>query len=583
MITFTEDFKIYVLPWISLVVTGYLVWTFYHHVLSALHDKWTTRRLIKKKQREREYAFQKLHQRYEMTAKAEKIISLTEDQLLSELQQRKLSAIEVLEAFIAKALKETKEYNSVTEFIPQAHLWAAKLDEMPEIKGKLHGLPISVKDNCNVEGMDSTIGFAKNLHKPQDETCTIVKMLMDLGAVPFCKTNVPQTLFCWGSGNPIFGETKNSLNPALGPGGSSSGEGSLIASGGSVFGIGTDAAGSVRIPAHFCGIACLKPTKMRLSPAGVYSSSAAIVGLSGVAGLMGKSASFIKKVFQSLTNNDFQKQYDRLTMPIPWNENLFSSKRPMRIGYYTNLAYFPVLGDTEDVVLKAKSALESAGHSLIPVELPDSFEVMKVFADLVYADGGQFICKIWKDEPVARSAIFHFWMSWIPRSIRVVLAGVMNSNLLPFFYSPRIATMFRGGAEKSSDLMLAAGERGKLLQQMATEWEKHNLDLLLCPTFPFAAVPLKDAGYLKPAIVHTLMWNMFDWPAGVVRFGTESGKKLQDYNTEGDLFLKWAHQAAQQSVGMPISVQLVGLPFQEETVLRGMMELQDIYLKNPSQ
>lgn len=67
----------------------------------------------------------------------------------------------------------------------------------------------------------------------------------------------------WGCGNPIFGETKNCLNSDLGPGGSSGGEGSLIGSGGSVFGIGTDAAGSVRIPAHFCGIASLKPSKMR--------------------------------------------------------------------------------------------------------------------------------------------------------------------------------------------------------------------------------------------------------------------------------------------------------------------------------
>ncbi|ODN04811.1 Fatty acid amide hydrolase 1 [Orchesella cincta] len=384
----------------------------------------------------------------------------------------------------------------------------------------------------------------------------------------------------WGSSNPIFGETKNSLNPALAPGGSSSGEGSLIASGGSLFGIGTDAAGSVRIPAHFNGISSLKPTRMRLSPTGVYSSAGAIIGISAVAGLMGKSAGFIKKVFQTLTTNDLQKQYDRLTMPLPWNENLFSSKRPMRIGYYTNMAFFPVHGDTEEVVLNAKLALESAGHSLIPVEIPDSFEVMKVFSDLAYADGGQTVCKIWKDEPVAQAAIFHFWMSWIPRSIRVMLAAVMSSNLLPFFQSSRIATMFRGGAEKSSELMVASANRGKLLQQMAKEWEKHNLDLLLAPTFPFAAVPLKDAGYLKPAIIHTLMWNMFDWPAGVVRFGTESGKKLEEYNTEGDMLLKWAHQAAQHSSGMPISVQLVGLPFQEETVLRGMIELQNIYNKN---
>jgi Asp-tRNA(Asn)/Glu-tRNA(Gln) amidotransferase A subunit family amidase len=66
---------------------------------------------------------------------------------------------------------------------------------MKEIKGPLHGLPISVKDNINVEGMDSTLGFAKFVHKPEATNANIVKALMDLGAVPFCKTNVPQSLF----------------------------------------------------------------------------------------------------------------------------------------------------------------------------------------------------------------------------------------------------------------------------------------------------------------------------------------------------------------------------------------------------
>lgn len=74
---------------------------------------------------------------------------------------------------------------------------------------------------------------------------------------------------------------------------------------------------------------------------------------------------------------------------------LFSSKRPLRIGYYTNLAYFPVIGDTEGVVLNAKATLEAAGHVLIPIEPFDSFKLMGVFADLAYADGGQLIRKVW--------------------------------------------------------------------------------------------------------------------------------------------------------------------------------------------
>ena len=159
---------------------------------------------------------------------------------------------------------------------------------MKERKGPLHGLPVSIKDNCDVMGMDSTLGLGKRLYKPAGDHAVLVKVLMDLGAVPFCKTNVPQTLLrliiptscidfyyysCFLSWpfyssfdctNPIFGTTKNFLNPKLTPGGSSGGESTLIAAGGSIIGLGSDIGGSVRIPAHFSGIVGLKVTKDRL-------------------------------------------------------------------------------------------------------------------------------------------------------------------------------------------------------------------------------------------------------------------------------------------------------------------------------
>jgi fatty acid amide hydrolase len=134
---------------------------------------------------------------------------------------------------------------------------------MKDTKGPLHGLPISVKDNCNVHGMDSTIGLGKYLNDPAKNSAVIVRIMMDLGAVPFCKTNVPQTLLSFGCANPVFGLTKNHLNHDLTPGGSSGGESTLIAAGGSRLGIGSDIGGSVRIPAHFTGVVGFKVTKNR--------------------------------------------------------------------------------------------------------------------------------------------------------------------------------------------------------------------------------------------------------------------------------------------------------------------------------
>ena len=81
-----------------------------------------------------------------------------------------------------------------------------------------------------------------------------------MGAIPFCLTNVPQTMVSYACSNPVFGVTTNPLDKNRTPGGSSGGEACLIAMGGSILGLGSDIGGSLRIPAHFCGIPSLKPT-----------------------------------------------------------------------------------------------------------------------------------------------------------------------------------------------------------------------------------------------------------------------------------------------------------------------------------
>lgn len=89
-------------------------------------------------------------------------------------------------------------------------------------------------------GMDTTHGFGKRLYNPASESAVIVKVLQDLGGIPFCKTNVPQGLSSIGGRNPVFGTTQNAHNEKLTPGGSSAGTGALVGAGGALFGTGSD-------------------------------------------------------------------------------------------------------------------------------------------------------------------------------------------------------------------------------------------------------------------------------------------------------------------------------------------------------
>ena len=152
------------------------------------------------------------------------------------------------------------------------------MDAMPQPKGPFHGLPFCVKDDHDIEGMDTTLGMSANLYKPKKESAVIVKVLQEAGAVPFCKTNLPQTTLSGSSGNPIFGLTLNPLNKILSPGGSSSGTACLVRAGGAPFGLGSDLGGSLRIPAHLCGVATLKSTSYRNSPVGVGRALEDIAG-----------------------------------------------------------------------------------------------------------------------------------------------------------------------------------------------------------------------------------------------------------------------------------------------------------------
>lgn len=119
--------------------------------------------------------------------------------------------------------------------------------------------------------MDCTGGCSRDLEKLYSEDCVIVQVLLHQGAVPFVRTNIPQTMISWETTNPIWGQTTNPNEPRIPPrtvGGSSGGEAALIAAGGSVLGIGSDIGGSLRIPAAMCGIASIKPTSGRLSSKG---------------------------------------------------------------------------------------------------------------------------------------------------------------------------------------------------------------------------------------------------------------------------------------------------------------------------
>ncbi len=177
------------------------------------------------------------------------------------------------------------------------------------------------------KGCDSTAGMTYNANSPCADDCPAIKELVSLGAVPFCQTNVPQTMYTIQCSNPVYGETGNSFDARRECGGSSGGEGSLIGAGGSILGVGSDTGGSLRNPAALCGIYSLKPTFGRhLSQLSVRSPipNAITVHPTVVGGFMSSSASGLATAYKAAWSI---RHVDASLIPMKFDDEKFGSER----------------------------------------------------------------------------------------------------------------------------------------------------------------------------------------------------------------------------------------------------------------
>ncbi|KAK6411887.1 hypothetical protein LTR95_018034, partial [Oleoguttula sp. CCFEE 5521] len=193
--------------------------------------------------------------------------------LLSALTARKLTSEDVTTAFCKRAAIAQQLTNCSTEIlfddaIARAKYLDAEFARTGKPVGPLHGLPISLKDTFKIKGHDASVGVAALCFKPAVTNSALVDLLLSLGAVLYCKTNIPQTMMALDSHNNVFGRVKNPANGALTAGGSSGGEGALVAMRGSILGVGTDVGGSIRIPALCNGLYGVKPSHGRTPYAG---------------------------------------------------------------------------------------------------------------------------------------------------------------------------------------------------------------------------------------------------------------------------------------------------------------------------
>jgi len=302
------------------------------------------------------------------------IVFSSTTQLAAAIRAGHVSATEVLEAYLVQIERHNPALNAIiTLDAERAHARARQADEAlahGQIWGLLHGVPFTLKDAHSTAGMRTTIGFPPLDHVPHEDS-TVTARLKAAGGILIGKTNVAVMLADPAqSSNPIFGRTNNPWNLERTPGGSSGGAAAALASGMTPFEVGTDLSGSIRIPAHFCGLFGLKPTENRVSLAGLIPGlpTPRSVRIMSCIGPMARTVEDLALLYPIIAGPDGR---DTEVQPVPVDDVSELALKKVRIAFAPTFPGFPVAADIRDAVEELAQQLGRLGVVVEEAALPE--------------------------------------------------------------------------------------------------------------------------------------------------------------------------------------------------------------------
>ncbi|HVW83983.1 MAG TPA: amidase family protein, partial [Bryobacteraceae bacterium] len=317
---------------------------------------------------------------------ATNVLSLSGTEQARLIRQGEISSTELVRAHLDRIAEINPSLNAAVDILSESGLAAARAADRKRTAEMrpFEGVPFSIKDSIEVEGTvcsAGTLGYRAS--PPSKRDATLVARLRNAGAIPLARTNLPDLLFAFESDNLIFGRTNNPYDLTRSSGGSSGGEAALIAAGGSPFGLGSDAAGSVRLPAHYSGIASIKPTSGCLPRTGHVPPAGGWIEMLWQMGPMARRVEDLRAMLGILAGPDGQ---DYTVKGSPGAGEISAGK--IRVAFFANNGVMPPDPDTAAVLRNAVNALETAGFAVEearPACIERSYELeMKILG----ADGG---------------------------------------------------------------------------------------------------------------------------------------------------------------------------------------------------
>ena len=432
------------------------------------------------------------------------------------IQDKHVSAVELVETHLARIDEVNPALNAVVQLAAErARAEAVEADAAlarGESLGTLHGVPFTLKDSIDTEDVITTGGTLGRKDYVPDADATVTARLRAAGAILLGKTNTPELTFAGETDNLVYGRTNNPFDLSRAPGGSSGGAGAIVCCGGAAFDIGSDTGGSVRGPAHYCGITGIKPNSGRVPRTGhiVPHGLGALDSLTQN-GPMARYVEDLALIMPIISGPDWS---DPFIMPVPLGDPADVDINGLRVCFYTDNGVRTPTAEIMATVRGAAAALDDVCAS-VEEDLPRAIPENPGISDMLRQGDGQagahrMLAKYGTTET-------HEWMT---RQL-----------------------------QKSSESILPVGEYTAVLEQVdayrsAMLGFMQNYDVIICPVSSFAALPHGESMMDKnrAGMNYTATYNITGWPSTVVRGGTSPD-------------------------GLPIGVQVVARPWREDVSL----------------
>ena len=454
------------------------------------------------------------------------LIHSSASSLARAIQAKQVSSVEVVQAHLDRIEEVNPQLNAVVQIAAERALEEAREADAAlargEVKGPLHGVPMTFKDSLETEGIVSTAGLLGRKDYVPTEDAVVVARMRAAGAIVLGKTNTPAMIWGGETNNLVYGRTNNPYDVTKTPGGSSGGAGAIVASAGSPLDIGSDTTGSVRGPAHFCGIAGLKPSVGRVPRTGHIVSFA--TGSYDSWTQLGPLARYVEDLVLTLGIISGPDWRDPTVSDVPLGDPNQIDLSTLRVAYYTDNE---IETPTDDVVQSVERTAAAMTGAVLSLEdsRPMGVERAREIPDAMFeAVDLELTSRLLKN------------------------AGASEGDFLPPIRE-FLESLRRGPQASASDLDTLIVQMDQYRSEMLSFME--HFDVILCPPVAYPALahglgsePEYPGGNYMGA------YSITGWPAAVVRAGTSED-------------------------GMPIGVQIVGRPWRDDVVLAVAQFLED--------